>query len=242
MREELAAALHKAVRRLMWPEDRRFSVYHPAAVRVLRKVTAWLPDDAAAWYHLGVALDDAGEKEAAIEAYRKAIALDANLAYPWNGLGNVYRALGRYDEALEAYRKAIALDATIDALWYGLGLVYTSQGNLGQALEAFRKAVGLAPEVGVNHLALFGTLLRLGREDEARQEEAIARPLMAKEDEYNRACFAALCGEKDEALRLLQHALEKAPGLRLWARRDPDFQVLHDDPRFWELVGEDDGP
>ncbi|NPA89986.1 MAG: hypothetical protein GXO55_00810, partial [Chloroflexi bacterium] len=99
----------------------------------------------------------------------------------------------------------------------------------------------LKPDVGRYHLALMGTLLRLGREEEARREEEIARPLMAKESEYNRACFAALTGDKDEALRLLQIALEKAPGDRDWARRDPDLEPLHDDPRFWALVG-GDGP
>ena len=198
----LADALHHLATRLMWPESASTLVHHPDAVRILRQVVAWQPENAAAWYHLGVALAAANKKEKALQAFQKSIALDSNYAYPWNGLGNVYRDLGRYEEALKAYRKAVEL----------------------------------APDDGVYRLGLIGALLRLGREEEARQEEQIARPLIAKEDEYNRACFAALTGDKDEALRLLKIALEKIPGLRDWARCDPDLESLHDDPRFWELV------
>jgi Flp pilus assembly protein TadD len=88
----------------------------------------------------------------------------------------------------------------------------------------------------VYRLLLFGTLRRLGREEEARREQETARPLMEKENEYNRACFAALCGESEEALRLLAIALEKGQAPRDWARQDPDLESLRADPRFQALV------
>ncbi len=64
---------------------------------------------------------------------------------------------------------------------------------------------------------------------------------MAKENEYNRACFATLCGDTEEALRLLAIALEKRQSSLDWARQDPDFVSLHADPRFWVLVGGSEG-
>ena len=57
-------------------------------------------------------------------------------------------------------------------------------------------------------------------------------------DWYNRACLEAVVGNVDEALRCLAQALAETPGLRLWARRDPDFHELRNDPRFWQVVGE----
>ncbi len=317
LREKLAEALDDLAGELMWPDKGGSAVHHPDAVRILRKVTVWLPGKVGAWYRLGVALAVGGEKEEAITAYRQAIALDEKLATPWNGLGNVYDDLGRYEEAIAAYRKAIELDEKYaapwhglgnvyyqqgrhedaiaayrkaieldekyaapwnnlgnvyrdlgryeDAIaayrkaielygrgaasppseaaapWHGLGLTYTLQGDLEAALDAFRKAVKLEPENGMVRSSLVGILRRLGREEEARREEEIARPLMEKENEYNRACFAALCGDKEEALRLLAIALEKRQSSLDWARQDPDFESLHADPRFWALVGGSEG-
>jgi len=61
---------------------------------------------------------------------------------------------------------------------------------------------------------------------------------MVKEDEYNQACFAAICWNPEEAQRLLQIALQKKQFSRQWAQRDPDFDSVRTDPRFRELVGE----
>lgn len=54
---------------------------------------------------------------------------------------------------------------------------------------------------------------------------------------YNLACFAALAGETDEAFEHLERAIDDSPGIRDFARQDPDFDPVRDDPRFVELVG-----
>jgi len=61
---------------------------------------------------------------------------------------------------------------------------------------------------------------------------------MARESEYNRACFEAICGNVEEALALLKVALEKKQASLEWARGDPDFASIREDARFRALVGE----
>jgi len=233
----LADALHNLAGQLMWPEGTPSAIHHPDAARILQKVTAWQPENPAARYHLGVAYALAGQHEQAIQAFQKAIALDPKFAAPWNGLGNVYADLGRTGKAIQAYRQAIALDPKDAAPWNNLGNVYALRGEWEQALEAFRRAVELEPEDGTHRSSIAGALRALGREAEAQEEIARARPLMEKETEYNRARFAAICGEREEALRLLEIALQKRQVSRQWARRDPDLRSLHGDPRFEKLVG-----
>jgi tetratricopeptide (TPR) repeat protein len=267
----LADALYNLARRLIWPEGALSAIHHPDAARILQRVTAWQPENPAAWYHLGVAYALAGQHEQAIQAFQKAIALAPKFAYPWNNLGNVYadlgrtdeaiqayhqaialnpkhaapwnglgavyRALGRYEEAIQACQQAIALDPKDAYPWNGLGNVYALRGEWEQALGAFRRAAELAPERGGYHASVASALRALGREAEAQEEIARARPLIEKENEYNRACFAAICGEREEALRLLEIALQKRQVSRQWARRDPDLRSLHGDPRFEKLVG-----
>ena len=116
--------------------------------------------------------------------------------------------------------------------------MYTLQGELEQALNAWQRALELAPTEGSYHASLASVLRRLGREVEALQALEVARPLMETESEYSRACFAAICGDHEEALRLLKIALDQHQESRDWARLDPDFSSLHHDPRFWALVAD----
>jgi len=61
--------------------------------------------------------------------------------------------------------------------------------------------------------------------------------LFSKESEYNRACFESICGNKEEALRLLKISIEQKQANLEWVQQDPDFFFIRDDPRFNELVG-----
>ena len=74
--------------------------------------------------------------------------------------------------------------------------------------------------------------------DEAKEQEKIGRELFQEDDEYDRACFEANCGNIDIALELLKVGLEKNQVTKKWAKNDPDFENIRDDPRFKELVGE----
>jgi hypothetical protein len=55
---------------------------------------------------------------------------------------------------------------------------------------------------------------------------------------YNLACYRALGGHRDDALRLLATGVELDAALKDWARQDTDFDSLRDDPEFARLVGE----
>ena len=65
-----------------------------------------------------------------------------------------------------------------------------------------------------------------------------ANPFAKDENEYNRACFESIRGNIDQALELLKIGLELRQSSKDWAKQDPDFDNIRDDPRFKELVGE----
>jgi hypothetical protein len=54
---------------------------------------------------------------------------------------------------------------------------------------------------------------------------------------YNLACYRALGGHRDEALRLLAAGVDLDASLKDWAKQDTDFDSLRDDPEFTRLVG-----
>ncbi|RLC78827.1 MAG: hypothetical protein DRI61_09160, partial [Chloroflexi bacterium] len=207
------------------------------AIEAYRKAIELDSKFAAPWNGLGNVYYKQGRYEKAIEAYRNAIELDPKYAYPWNGLGWVYYEQGRYEEAIEAYRKAIELNPRFAAPWNSLGNVYYEQGRYEEAIEAYRKVIELNPNRGATYCALASIYRRLGRQKELEEHIRKARELLPPDDHYNRACLESICGNVEEALEHLKLALEKDPGMKEWAKRDPDLEWIREDERFWELVG-----
>jgi hypothetical protein len=97
--------------------------------------------------------------------------------------------------------------------------------------------VPLEPKSATYKARLAAVYRKLGREAEAQAQIDVGRPLLAKQSQYNQACFEAMCGNTEEALELLRLALEKRQASLEWARQDPDFAAIRDDPRFRALVG-----
>jgi tetratricopeptide (TPR) repeat protein len=188
---------------------------------------------------LGNVYSDLGRTDEAIAEYRQAIALDPKSAHPHNSLGRVYADLKLSDKAIAEYQQAIALNPKFASPHNGLGVMYQFAGQLEQASAEFKRAVGLEPNNDSFQISLVGILNKLGHKVEAAEHLKIARELIAKKNEYNRARFASACGDVDEALVLLKIALEKKQTSLDWARRDPDFESLRSDPRFIALVGEE---
>ena len=240
LREHLAEAFEDVGDQLGWLRDewRTIDAVASPEAEYAYQTAINLGRSSSGLYHaLGAVQSKLGKHDEAIQACQQAIALAPKFPFPWIGLGNVYADLGHYEEAIQAYQKAIALAPTFALSWNNLGNVYALRGEWEQALGAFRRAVELAPSIGGFRASVVSALRALGREAEAQEEIARARPLMEKETEYNRARFAAICGEREEALRLLEIALQKRQVSRKWARRDPDLRSLYSDPRFEELVG-----
>ena len=77
----------------------------------------------------------------------------------------------------------------------------------------------------------------MNRLEESSHFAEQARQYLSSDDYYNLACLESISGNVEAALEHLRLALEKEPGLREWAKRDPDLEWIKGDERFWEVVG-----
>jgi len=105
------------------------------------------------------------------------------------------------------------------------------------ALENHLKQV---PEDARARILVGGDYAYLGRTEDALRELNLAVTLRANEASilYNAACLYCDLKRKPEALDALSKAWEAGFRDAVWARHDPDLQLLHGDPEFDRLYPE----
>jgi len=150
----------------------------------------------------------------------------------WDSLGNLYRFTQRNKDAIYAYERAVLVQPNKYVYHYQLGNLYAAEGNYQDAIYEIEKVIELNPCFTFAHCALASCLRKLGRADEAQKHIIVATPLMAKEKEYDRACFESICGNVEKALALLTTAIEKNQTTLEWIRRDSDLDFIREDPRY----------
>jgi tetratricopeptide (TPR) repeat protein len=174
-----------------------------------------------------------------INKFKRVVEINPRNAFAWDTLGGNYKALGQYDEAIQAFQKAVSLDSTKAFYFHHLGLVYAAVGRYDDAIDAFERVIEVDPDHSLAHATLGGYYRKNGNEELAKQHIEKARNLLANdENEYNRACMEAICGNTDHSLELLEIALKNKQAYVNWARKDPDLDFIRSDPRFHELLAE----
>ena len=183
---------------------------HDEAVRMVQKAIERKRDCEGAYYLLCRALFSAGRYQEVMNVMETALEVsgeDYNVYVPIiNSLG----ALGKKD----AHRNLLV--RRIAAL----------ENHLKQVPEDARARVLMATDYA-----------ELNRVDDAIRELNMAITLRANEASilYNAACTYAILKRKREAMETIKKAWEAGFKDSVWARRDPDLALLHDEPEFQRL-------
>jgi predicted Zn-dependent protease len=123
------------------------------------------PNDALAYYGMGLVLNRDGKKEEAAEKLKKALEwrpLDADIL---RDLGKTYLHMGDYASALKTLRGALASSPQDREGWFLLGRAQMETGDLHGALDSFKTLVDTAPDYlpGIYYLGeTYGKLDNLG--------------------------------------------------------------------------------
>lgn len=195
----------------------------------------------------GMALLIDEQMEAAERSFKKALQLDPDHYYSLLFYARACLHQGRFEDALgllqhaaqvrkEDYEAVVFIPQAMTSLGLEKSVIDPWREEFIRRCEA--QIAAYPDDVRAMYL-LAAHLPALGRADEG--EQLIRQALeLAPEDGpvlYNSACFYSLAGDKQQALDLLERAMEQGAAGLSWLKHDSDFDCLHDEPRFQTLLG-----
>ena len=101
----------------------------------LLDATRQQPQNARAWYNLGLAYRTLGESDSAIDAFEHVAQIDPNDADTLYFLGQLHSQAGRHDQAIAMFLRCLALDSRHVSAEFGLARAYQLSGNAAAAAQ-----------------------------------------------------------------------------------------------------------
>jgi adenylate cyclase len=194
-------------------------------------------------------LAEAGHEAEAMEEMLTALRLDPESHEVNRNAARLYFVRGQLDGAIRHYVKAVALVELDFASAGMLVTCYTASGDHEGARKAAEMTLARVEKVlaqdrnngtAVGHGS--DALAVLGQHD--RSKEWMKRALLIDPDNHNMrynfaCCLAVHLKDKDAAIEMLGPVFARsALGNINYAKIDPDFASLRDDPRFQAMIAE----
>jgi Tfp pilus assembly protein PilF len=171
------------------------------------------PDQADAWYFLGMIAHEIGQHQNAVALIECAIERKPDVATYRNALGEAFTAMGEHDRAIRAYEQACSRDPQYAEAHNGRGITLQALGRLDEAIDAFRRATAAQADFAAAHYNLGNALHEAGRIEQAITAYAKAVELAPDDAEMRNNLGIALkdANRVDEALVAFDQALALQP-------------------------------
>ncbi len=214
------------------------------AAAMFQRVVDLAPDGFRGYYNLGAMYDLEGRYSDAIAVLRQSLAVRPT-AGAYTNLGNAYFYLQRFPQAVTAFEEATRLDERQYLQWANHGDAYFwAPGKRTEAAPAYRKAISLGEEqlrINPRDTDVRGTLAvchaMLGEKRQALEQLRAA--LRDSPSDPHLRFEAALVyihlGDVRRTIEWLDKALV-AGFSAATVHDDPDFDVIHSDPRFQRIL------
>jgi TolB-like protein/Tfp pilus assembly protein PilF len=203
----------------------------------LRRAVASNPNYTGAHWTLGTLLPAVGRLEEGLREMRTALKLDPLSAEysQWTARFLLYQR--RAADAIGESHRTLELDPAYPRAHLTIGLARLLEGKPEAGLESLRRSSEVSSSLSFRAFLAYG-LASVGQEEEARR--VLEELLSEGRESYVRAEFLAaafgMLGDRDEAFRQLEHALEQRSAGMIYLHLDPLYDSLRDDPRFSALV------
>jgi FKBP-type peptidyl-prolyl cis-trans isomerase 2 len=124
---------------------------------------------AAAYYSIGVFLQDRNELDEAIKNYKKAIDVDPSMTEAYYNSGVAYQIQGMLQEAIGFYKQVLNLNPGHEKACLNLGIALKETGQYDEAEKYLERALQLKPEYEIAYYNRGNIAYFNGKFEEARQ-------------------------------------------------------------------------
>jgi tetratricopeptide (TPR) repeat protein len=150
---------------------------YAGSVTAFRKAIALNPNDTRALFFLGTSLERTDDVAGALASYRQLIAKQPSAAEGHLGCGSILvkRSGNEFAEGMRELERAIQINPNLYEARIELGRALVSKGRAAESIVHLTRAAELAPGNPEPHYQLSLAYRRLGRKQEAAQEEVIVK-------------------------------------------------------------------
>jgi DNA-binding winged helix-turn-helix (wHTH) protein/TolB-like protein/Flp pilus assembly protein TadD len=196
------------------------------------------PNDADAHSTRGTYLQTVGRFDEAISERKRGHELDPLSPLLTTGVAWAYYYARRYDEAIEWYKKSIELDPNFVQAQTDLGMAYLMKGRVAEAFDQLVTARAISGAAPGTIDALRRAYQSAGitgywqKELELANAQAGQRPPAS----FRLARIYTQLGDRDRAFEWLEKAYAERNSVLIFLKVNPQFDSLHADPRFADLL------
>jgi len=138
------------------------------ALAAFQKTAQLMPEDAEAFFNLGVVQRSLGLLDEAIASYRRAVQIKPGFVHAHFNLGTTMMDLGQLENAADSYRRVITLKPDSIEAYSNLGNILRKLDQLDAALASHQRALEINPD-SAKILCNLGIVLKdLGQIDRAK--------------------------------------------------------------------------
>jgi serine/threonine-protein kinase len=190
------------------------------------------------WYG-SVLLTAQGRFDEAMASELRALEIEPLSRVINSNIGFICYQRNRFDEAIGHLLKTLEIDENFVYARFHLGLSYAHLGRFDQAIAELQRAMEQAGGRGALIQSALGYAYAVaGRRDEAAEVLAQLQtfPMNRDVSPFYLAMIHAGLGDKEQAIRWLENAVEERYNWVVWLRTEPMFERLRGEERFIELV------
>ena len=183
------------------------------ALAAFQKTAQLMPEDAEAFFNLGVVQRSLGLLDEAVASYRRALQIKPAYVEALGNLGNTLKDAGQLDEAVASFRRALQIKPNSPTALNNLGTVLKDLGKFDEAIASYRQALQLQSNYAEAHSNLGNALKELGQVDEALVcfRKALEIDPQCDEAMLGISHLCTITGKMKEAENVVKKALKIKP-------------------------------